>query len=211
MTGDLKVPLLDAHRYEELLRRRALGESTEQLRRAFALKTRKQVRDMISHRKRRFLDVCKTLGVEPPKPTSRPSKLTHGQMGRILCRYAGGEFPPPPDALRGRGVRFTFVSPVEQARKQTEAAGMARFFELVAPLVQFQPEIMDNLDGDEIVRDAPDVSGMPRRWLRSKDRVEDLRGQRAQAQQAAALLDDAGQAADVARTAAGIPGIGQGT
>ena len=123
----------------------------------------------------------------------------------------GGGFPPPPDALRGRGVRFTFVSPVEQARKQTEAAGMARFFELVAPLVQFQPEIMDNLDGDEIVRDAPDVSGMPRRWLRSKDRVEDLRGQRAQAQQAAALLDDAGQAADVARTAAGIPGIGQTT
>lgn len=123
----------------------------------------------------------------------------------------GGGVPPPPDALRGRGVRFTFVSPVEQARKQTEAAGMARFFELVAPLVQFQPEIMDNLDGDEIVRDAPDVSGMPRRWLRSKDRVEDLRGQRAQAQQAAALLDDAGRAADVARTAAGIPGIGQGT
>ena len=123
----------------------------------------------------------------------------------------GGGFPPPPDALSGRGIRFTFVSPVEQARKQTEAAGMARFFELVAPLVQFQPEIMDNLDGDEIVRDAPDVSGMPRRWLRSKDRVEDLRGQRAQAQQAAALLDDAGQAADVARTAAGIPGIGQTT
>lgn len=120
----------------------------------------------------------------------------------------GGGFNDPPDALRGRGIRFKFVSPVEQARKQIEAAGMARFFELVAPLVQFQPEIMDNLDGDEIVRDAPDISGMPRRWLKSKDRVEDLRGQRAQAQQAAALLDDAGRAVDVARTASEIQGSG---
>ncbi|MFQ5619453.1 MAG: portal protein [Rhodospirillales bacterium] len=123
----------------------------------------------------------------------------------------GGGFLPAPEALNGREVKFKFVSPVEQARKQVEAAGMSRFFELIAPLVQFQPEIMDNLDGDEIVRDAPDVSGMPRRWLRSKGRVEDLRGQRAQAQQAAALLDDAGQAADVARTAAGILGTGQTT
>ncbi len=91
VTGDLRVPLLDVHRHEELLRRRALGESTEQLRRAFGLKTRKQVRDMISHRKRRFLEVCRTLGVEPPEPTPRPSTLTHGQVEQILCRHAGGE------------------------------------------------------------------------------------------------------------------------
>ncbi len=108
VTGDGRVPLLEAHRYEELLRRRALGESTEQLRRAFGLKARKQVRDMISYRKRRFLDVCKTLGVEPPKPTPRPSSLTHGQVGQILCRYTGGELPKtiaPDFNISGRRVR----------------------------------------------------------------------------------------------------------
>ena len=112
MTGDVKGPLLEAHRYEELLRRRALGESTEQLRRAFGLKTRKQVRDMISHRKRRFLDVCKTLGVEPPKPTPRPSSLTHGQVGQILCRYTGGELPKtiaPDFNISGRRVRDLYT------------------------------------------------------------------------------------------------------
>ena len=108
MTGDVRVPLLEAHRYEELLRRRALGESTEQLRRAFGLKTRKQVRDMISHRKRRFLDVCRTLGVEPPKPTPRPSTLTRVQVGQILSRYAGGELAKtiaPDFNISGRRVR----------------------------------------------------------------------------------------------------------
>ena len=108
VTGDRRVPLIEAHRYEELLRRRALGESTEQLRRAFGLKSRKQVRDVISYRKRRFLDVCRTLGVEPPNRTPRPSTLTHGQVEQILRRYAGGELPKtiaPDFNISGRRVR----------------------------------------------------------------------------------------------------------
>ncbi len=123
----------------------------------------------------------------------------------------GGGFLPPPDALRGREIEFKFVSPVEQARKQMEAAGMARFFELVAPLVQFQPEIMDNLDGDEIVRDAPDITGMPQRWLKSADRIEDIREQRAQAAAAAEALAEAGQVAEVAKTASEIQTSGKAT
>ncbi len=93
MTGDRRVPLLEAHRYEELLCRRALGESTEQLRRAFGLKTRKQVRDIINHRRRRFLDVCKTLGVDPPKHAPRPAQRVHRQIEQILRPRARGEVP----------------------------------------------------------------------------------------------------------------------
>ncbi len=126
VTGDLRVPLLDAHRYEKLLRRRALGESTEQLRRAFGLKTRKQVRDMISHRKRRFLDVCRTLGVEPPEPTSRPSTLTRGQVEQILCRYAGGESAKtiaPDFNISGRRVRNLYA----HAGKRVRLSGIGHF------------------------------------------------------------------------------------
>ncbi len=121
----------------------------------------------------------------------------------------GGGFLPPPEALQNRDIKFKYVSPVEQARKQIEAAGMARFFELVAPLVGFQPEMMDHIDGDEIMRDAPDVSGMPERWLKSKDRVEAVRKQRAEAQQAAAALEEASQVAEVAKTASDVPGVGE--
>ncbi len=104
-----RIPLLEAHQYEELLRRRALGESTEKLRRVFGLKTRKQVRDIINHRKRRFLDVCKTLGVEsPPRNAPWPADLTHGQIEQILHRRARGELPKtiaPDFNLTGRRVR----------------------------------------------------------------------------------------------------------
>ena len=52
--------------------------------------------------------MCKTLGVEPPKPTPRPSTLTHGQVGQILRRYAGGELAKtiaPDFNISGRRVR----------------------------------------------------------------------------------------------------------
>jgi uncharacterized protein (DUF433 family) len=126
VTGDRRAPLLDAHRYEELLRRRALGESTEQLRRAFGLKTRKQVRDMISHRKRRLLDVCRTLDVEPPEPTPRPSTLTRGQVGQILRRYAGGELAKTIASdfnISGRRVRNLYA----HAGKRVRLSGIGHF------------------------------------------------------------------------------------
>lgn len=109
-----------------------------------------------------------------------------------------GLFGDPPDVLRGRDVQFKMVSPVEKARKQIEAAGVARTMELLAPFIQFQPELVDNFDGDEIARDAPDIFGMPKRWIRSKVQVDAIRSQKAQQQQAAALLAGAGQAAQVA-------------
>ena len=127
-------------------------------------------------------------------------------MAPPLCLACQGAFPEPPQALRGRRVDFEFASPVEQARKQIEAAGMARSFELLAPLASVQPEIWDNFDGDEISRDVPDIFGTPRRWLRDRDDVDTMRDARLQAAQAEAMLRGADQAADVAETVARIPG-----
>ena len=98
-----------------------------------------------------------------------------------------GAFPERPERLQGRRLRFSFASPVEQARRQVEAAGAARAVELLAPFVSAQPEIMDHFDGDAIARDTPEIFGLPQRWLRPSETVEGLREGRAQAQQAAAL------------------------
>jgi hypothetical protein len=56
----------------------------------------------------------------------------------------------------------------------------------VTPLASVQPEILDNFDGDEIVRDLPEAFGMPTRWLRPQQAVEAIREQRAQQEAAAA-------------------------
>ena len=113
-----------------------------------------------------------------------------------------GAFLPRPGPLQRRGVRFTFRSPVEQARKQIEAAGLARGMEVLAPLAQNKPEMLDHLDGDEIVRDTPETFGFPERWLKSRDRVAADRAARAQQVEEAQALEGAERLAAVAETTA---------
>jgi hypothetical protein len=120
----------------------------------------------------------------------------------IMLR-AGG-FSEPPPALIGGQVRFRFVSPIEQARRQIEAAGMARSFELLAPLAAAQPDILDNFDGDEIARSTPDIFVMPKRWLRPKEKVAAMRSQRARAAEAQSLLEGAKTLTEVAGKAAAV-------
>ena len=115
-------------------------------------------------------------------------------FGRLEADYSGhivervfnimeraGAFPPRPQGLQNRKVAFRFQSPIQQARKQVEIAGLSRSLELLMPLAQTQPEIMDNFDGDQIARDVPEWGGMPSRWLRPKDIVANIRKGKADA------------------------------
>ena len=140
-------------------------------------------------------------------------RLESDYIGQVVERafnilLRAGAFPDPPEALQGREVVFDYASPVEQARRQIEAAGAARSVELLAPFVQADPSILDNFDGDAIARDTPEIFGMPQRWLRPKEEVEGLREGRQQAQQAAALPGDAQAAASIVQTLAQAGGGG---
>lgn len=114
-----------------------------------------------------------------------------------------GQFLAPPEILQGQELKFRFQSPVQRARKQTEAAGLSRSLELFVPLMQNDPTLMDKLDGDQIMSDAPDVFGFPQRWLKTDDEVEELREQRAQEQAAQQALQQADQGAGMMEKLAG--------
>lgn len=113
-------------------------------------------------------------------------RLETDYIGHIIERVFGimeraGAFPPRPDILMGVKVTFRFQSPIQQARKQLEIAGLSRALELLAPLATVQPEIYDNFDGDAIARDSPAWSGMTPKWLRPMDKVVQLRTDKANA------------------------------
>ncbi len=127
-------------------------------------------------------------------------RLESDYIGQVVERsfnilLRAGAFPQPPEILQGQEVVFDYASPVEQARRQIEAAGAARSVELLAPFVQADPSILDNFDGDAIARDTPEIFGMPQRWLRPKEEVDGRREGRQQADQADALLQGAAEAA----------------
>lgn len=134
-------------------------------------------------------------------------RLESDYIGHIVERVFGimmraGAFPEPPEVLFDREIKFTFRSPIQQARKQIESAAAAQSMQLLAPFVQADPSILDNFNGDEIVRSSPEAFGIPIEWIRSEEEVEQLRQARAEAQQAREQMEATQQAADVANKVA---------
>ena len=112
-------------------------------------------------------------------------RLESDYIGHIVERTFGimdraGALPPRPDYLQNVKITFRFKSPIQQARKQMEIAGLSQSMQFLAPLAEVQPDILDNFDGDVITRDAPKWGGMPNKWMRSLKDVEARRAQRAQ-------------------------------
>jgi hypothetical protein len=112
-----------------------------------------------------------------------------------------GAFPEKPEALEEAGIVFTYMSPIQQARKTTEAAGFSRTLEMLAPIIPAKPEILDNFDFDEITRDTPEWAGFPRKYLKSAEQVDAEREARAQQAQEAEQIAQAQQLAEAGRSA----------
>lgn len=114
----------------------------------------------------------------------------------------GGPIPPPPGVLANQEADFEFKSPVQQARKQIEAHALTSAFQLLTPLIQIQPRVGDNIDGDEIVRDLPDMFTMPHKWIVGKTQRDAMRVQATKMAQAQTGLVAGQQAADIGKTIA---------
>ena len=77
--------------------------------------------------------------------------------------------------------------------------GIARTFEVLAPLASAQPEIFDVFDGDALAQLAAEVNGVPQKVLNTPEEIAELRQGRNASQQLQGLL----AAAPAANQAAG--------
>nr|WP_280952181.1 portal protein [Mesorhizobium sp. WSM3868] len=107
----------------------------------------------------------------------------------------------PPESLAGKTVRPTFTGPLDVLRRSAEARDTIQVVTTAMQMAQFDPGIMDNIDGDEALRVVQSAGRSPQRIFRRKDEVEGLRGARAQAQQAQAGLAAIATAGKVAKDA----------
>ena len=117
----------------------------------------------------------------------------------ILQRH--GLLPPLPDALEeARGdYRIEYDSPLSRAQKSEQVVGIARTFEVLAPLASAQPDIFDVFDGDALAQLAAEVNGVPQNVLKTPEQVAERRQGREAARQMQELL----QAAPAVNQAAG--------
>lgn len=95
----------------------------------------------------------------------------------------GGMLPPPPEEIQGREVEIEFVSVLAQAQKMMGMGQTERSLAFIGAVAQYQPDVIDLVDGDALVEDHWSRSGAPALGLRDSQVVEQIRAQRAQQQQ----------------------------
>lgn len=148
---------------------------------AFARKTTELLNPML----RRVFAICIKQGLFPPPP---PAALERDAEGNY--------FVPEPD--------ITYTSRIALAVKALNNVSFMRTMELVSPIAQMRPEVMDNFDFDRISRDGARNDGLPADWLVAERKRDEARATRAQAQQAAMEQEQMMAAADAAAKAGTI-------
>lgn len=102
--------------------------------------------------------------------------------------------------MEGKDVfKITFISPAARIMKAEELLGIQRTVEFAIGVAAAAPEILDNLDLDQIIRDVQDLTGAPSRTVVSLDTVRKIRESRQQQQQAMLQMQAQQQQAETAR------------
>lgn len=99
-----------------------------------------------------------------------------------------GLLPPMPDSLRHLPLQIDYVSEMALAQRAAATGGIERFMATVGNLVAAYPEARDKVDADALVDEYADLLNVTRRILRTPQALAQLRGQRAQQQQQAAMV-----------------------
>ena len=89
-----------------------------------------------------------------------------------------GRFNEPPESLKGRDLQVRFISQVAKAQKASAADTLPRVIQSISPIVQAQPEVMDNFDGDNIVREHAEIFGLSETQLKDPEDIKDEREER---------------------------------
>lgn len=108
-----------------------------------------------------------------------------------------GKIPPPPQTLEqhaGADIAIDFVGPLAQAQEMyLGSQPIKRWLETMLPYAQFFPDMIDNVNADEVAQELALAAGVPQSVMRSRQELQQMRAQRAQQQQA--MMQMQGQAA----------------
>ena len=117
-----------------------------------------------------------------------------------------GAFEPgsplePPPSLRGKNVGVTFTGPLARLRRMQELQGVESVMTMASALGQYDPSVLDRIDGDESLEIVREIRGAPRKMFRTDEEVAEIRAQRAQQMEQQAAMSAMEQMAGAAKDA----------
>ena len=94
--------------------------------------------------------------------------------------------PRPPQEIvnKGQGLNFTFTNPLSQSVKLESVTNINNFINTVLPLAQYNSDILDLIDMDNIVYTLQDALAVTPEALVTKEELEQIRNAKAEAAQA---------------------------
>lgn len=109
-----------------------------------------------------------------------------------------GIVPPPPQELQGMDLSIEFVSTLAQAQRAIGVGSIDRLLGTVGAVAQMKPDVLDKIDGDQIVDTYADMLGVDPNLIVGDENVAIIRQQRAQAQQQAQAAQNMAMMAETA-------------
>jgi hypothetical protein len=107
--------------------------------------------------------------------------------------------PPAPDQIQGRPLKVEYISLLAQAQRAVGVASIERTVGFAGSLAQIKPEVLDYIDEGMALREFASQIGPPPEMIHSDDEVAEIRQQRAQQQQMAAMMENAQPLANAAK------------
>lgn len=118
---------------------------------------------------------------------------------------AQGLIPEPPEELEGIELKVEYVSIMAQAQKLVGISGLERFTGFVTNLsgaIQ-DPSLLDKVNFDEVISEHHDAVGLTPKIIRSDEEANQIRDNRARAQQAQAQAEQIKNATGAVKDLAG--------
>lgn len=138
------------------------------------------------------------------------TELLNPMLERVFgILFRAGKFPEPPQevfVVTPEGVslplpQVAYTSKIALAIKALENQSFLQFVEIVAPLVQVDPAVMDAINTDKAMKGLARNLSLPVDWLRTDEEIAGIRQQRQEAQQAQASAEQAKLVAGAAKDA----------
>ena len=107
------------------------------------------------------------------------SPLTKRTFG-ILMRH--GVLPPVPEGVDPASIKVEFVSLLAQAQQMVALPAIERTVQFVGNLAGIAPDVLDNINWDEMLREHANINGAPELIFKDMDEVAEMRQQRAEQQ-----------------------------
>lgn len=128
--------------------------------------------------------------------------------------YEAGNLPEVLPILQdygGQHIGVQYQGPLAQIQKSLfRTQGITHGLTALQPLFALYPDSMDNVDGDEAVREVLESYNFPQKAIKSTEEVSAIRAKREELQKIKLLTEQAGVAAEQIKTLAEAGQAGQG-